>query len=79
MKISDRAQDGCYGGHYADVFKFLAKFGHLASESTAPYSSTVGDCLYDDVENGLKDAHLNGTEYLNDDLSFMCIHNFTDY
>ena len=60
MRISDRAQDGCYGGHYADVFKFLAKFGHLASESTAPYSSTVGDCSYNDVENGLKDAHLDG-------------------
>ena len=63
MRISDRAQDGCYGGHFADVFKFLAKFGHLASESSAPYSSSVGSCSYGAVENALTDAHLDGMVY----------------
>ncbi|XP_063677086.1 cathepsin L-like proteinase [Bolinopsis microptera] len=56
-----RDQDGCYGGTYNDVYKFIQKFGHLAEEGTASYKSEAGSCEYNDVTNGLVTAHLDST------------------
>lgn len=57
-----RDQDGCYGGHFADVFKYIGKFGHLAAESSAAYKHVVGSCEYDDVPNGLVNAYIDGSD-----------------
>ena len=57
-----RKEDGCYGGHYADVFDFVGKFGHLADESSAPYEGKVGACDYDDVPNKLQKAYIDKSD-----------------
>lgn len=55
-----RDEDGCYGGHMADVYKFIAKFGQLASSEDASYTHSVGTCSYKSISNSLTGAYIDG-------------------
>jgi len=63
--IRGRDQDGCYGGNLNDVYDYVIDYGRLATEDALAYEHVDhGSCDYDDIKNGLEDAHIDSWELI---------------